>query len=781
MDELQIARDAYSSSTTYLDANYRKKWEDAIHMFHSEHPQDSKYKTEAYKHRSKLFRPKTRGMVRKNEAAAAQAFFSNVDVVSTDAVDESNKEQIVSAAVMKELLNYRLQKTIPWFQIITGGVQDAMTVGVVCSFQHWKYQTKKIKRKVPVLDEFGSPIADENGQPLTTDEVETKVIKDEPCVEILPVENLRIDPAADWMDPVNSSPYVIRLMPMYVGDIKRRMKEVDEKTGEPKWKTLDDGQIRSSMEENYDSTRQVREGKREDSKDNRTPVGDFEIAWVRQYFVREDGEEFVFYTLGSEHLLSEARPLEEVYFHGERPISMGCAVIETHKIYSDSPTMLGENLQREANEVVNQRLDNVKLVLNKRYFAKRGAQIDLKSLVRNVPASITLMNDPRGDVVPIDYQDVTSSSYQEQDRINADYDDVLGNFSSGSVQTNRKLNETVGGMSMLSNTASQMTEYTLRTITETWIERVLRQLVKLEQFYETDQVILAIAADRAKIFQKYGVNEVTDDLLKQELTLTVNVGMGATDPIMKLNRFVGAVKTYAELAALQPPGLDIRETGKEVFGLAGYRDGRRFLEEEEDPKMQAVIQQAQAMIQQAQKDVMEAAQETDAEREKVEAEKIKLAEDRMALKDSALTEEQQLDRKQKRIDDDLRKAQSMQDAIDLAMKELNLVRRALDLDEKDTLDGIDARRQLLGDKLVELQNMFDKIEESEEMRDKEVAVINQLASTVDSMQSNQNELVGTIGELIKTIKAPKTKVVTSPSGKKYKSVETLDGIEVANG
>ena len=36
--------------------------------------------------------------------------------------------------------------------------------------------------------------------------------------------------------------------------------------------------------------------------------------------------------------------------------------------------------------------------------------------------------------------------YQEQDRLNVDYDELTGSFSQGSVMTNRKLGETVGGM-----------------------------------------------------------------------------------------------------------------------------------------------------------------------------------------------------------------------------------------------------------------------------------------------------------------------------------------------
>jgi hypothetical protein len=66
---LKAAKDAFSGSTTYVDANYRKKWEDALSMFQSKHPAGSKYLTDTYKHRSKLFRPKTRSVVRRHEAA----------------------------------------------------------------------------------------------------------------------------------------------------------------------------------------------------------------------------------------------------------------------------------------------------------------------------------------------------------------------------------------------------------------------------------------------------------------------------------------------------------------------------------------------------------------------------------------------------------------------------------------------------------------------------------------------------------------------------------------
>ena len=237
-----------------------------------------------------------------------------------------------------------------------------------------------------------------------------------------------------------------------------------------------------------------------------------------------------------------------------------------------------------------------------------------------------MANNPIEDVRTIDFQDVTSSSYQEQDRLNVDYDELTGNFSQGSVMTNRKMGETVGGMGMISSAANQVTEYTIRTFTETWVEPVIRQLVKLEQAYETDQVILGLAAGKAELLQKFGVDKVTDELLNQELTLNVNVGMGATDPIAKLNKFIGALTSYANVSQMPIQDLNREEVGKEIFGLAGYRDGARFVkskgQEELPPEVQQTIQQAQQHIQQQDQIIQKMQQELDSkqlEREKAEA------------------------------------------------------------------------------------------------------------------------------------------------------------------
>ncbi len=570
-DYLSLAREAYSTSTTFFDSSIRPQIEAAIRQFQGVHPNNSKYHSDTYKHKSRLFRPKTRAMVRKNEAVAAEAFFSTQDVVSVTAEDDGDPVQQASAEVNQALLDYRLKKSIPWFLTCMGAFQDAQTVGACVSYQYWKYDPRKGV--------------------------------DKPCIDLIPLENFRIDSGADWTDPINSSPYLIHLLPMYVKDVRAKMKTVDSKTGAPRWKQLSDAQILTATKGASDSTRLTRERGRTDSKDQSQNVGDFTVVWVHRNIMEIDGQDMVWYTLGTHHMLTDAVPIKEIYFHGRRPYAMGYSMVETHKVYPDGPVGVTKDVQAEINEIANQRIDNVKFAMNKRYFVKRSAQVDIRSITRNIPGSVTMMNDPEKDVMVQNTPDVTGSSYQEQDRLNMDFDDVGGAFSPSSIQSNRQLNETVGGMSMLSSNASQVGNYGLKTFVESWMEPVLSQMILLEQHYETDTVILALAGKKVQLLQRFGIDSITDEFLTQELTCTVNVGVGSTNPQEQINNFMMGIKNLREVLAdgqLERYGLDVEEVIKELFGKLGYKDGARFFStEKEDP----ALTNAKAMITQLQQEL----------------------------------------------------------------------------------------------------------------------------------------------------------------------------------
>lgn len=581
IDWLSRAQSAFQASTSYVDANYRKVWEDAIRAFNNQHPSDSKYVQQAYEKRSRVFRPKTRAVIRKNEAAAAAAFFSNMDIVSVEPQDKTSKVEAANADIMKELLTYRLDKSIPWFQIVLGGLQDSQNVGVACAHVHWEYEEEE-------------PEA-------TLEGAEPKIKKDKPCVDLIPVENLRIDPGASWVDPINTSPYLIHLIPMYACDVK-------EKMDGGMWKKYDDAVISNATESRPDTTRSAR------NKDRDDPVGqdvntidDYTVVWIQRHIHRYKGNDVEFYMLGEEQMLTDPVPLEEVVFHGMRPFVMGCGIIETHKIYPTSVPQLSRGLQDETNEIANQRLDNVKFVLNKKYLVKRGKEADLYGLVRNVPGGMVLVDDPEGDVKELNWPDITASAFQEQEGIGREMDELLGNFNPASLMVQGAANAPARNMAMLNQSNGTLVEYMLTTFKETFVLPVLRQLVQLEQHYETDQVIMKIAGKNAKLVEKYGIDDATDALLENELTLRMDVGMGATDPMRKLQKLLTAMGAYTQMLQKPTPGVNMPEFGKEVFGCLGYGDGSRFFTVD-DPQvlqLQQQLQKAQQIIGQLQMQVKE--------------------------------------------------------------------------------------------------------------------------------------------------------------------------------
>lgn len=611
-DWLKLTQEAERLSVDYINASLRQQWDRNLKHFQSKHAPGSKYNDPSYKNRSRIFRPKTRATVRKHEAAAAQAFFSTRDVLDVQPEDDSSPQNRLAADVAKAIVQFRLTKTIPWFKILIGAFQDAEVMGVCVSRQAWRYEERVVEEHVPMTmvvpdPATGMPVVQPvidaaTGQPAMTTRKTVEVLRDEPEITLFPVENVRLHPGADWLDPINSSPFLLVKIPMFAGDVRARTQQGPSQKVQP-WKPVTDDLLRKALITDTDQTRQTREQDRQDPKQigDNTPITDFTLVWVIENIIRVDGQDWVYWTLGTDYLLSDPLPIEQVYWHcetGHRPYTMGQALIEVHRAYPSAKVELAEDLQREANEIANQRIDNVKLAMNGRLFVKAGANVDLAALLRHTPGGAVVMTNPETDVKVERPADVTASSYQEQDRLNVDFDEIAGNFSTSSVQTNRQLNETVGGMQLLAGASNAIIEYDLRVFSETWVEPVLRQIVLMEQIYETDPRVLALAGKKGNMWQEArGEAQIPEiaKVLKEELTVSVNVGFGVTDPQQRMARILMAAQATGQIYG---PSIRNRLNDallEEIWGVAGYKDISRFFASGENPEVQQLMAQIQEL------------------------------------------------------------------------------------------------------------------------------------------------------------------------------------------
>src|SRR5574337_87055 len=139
------------------------------------------------------------------------------------------------------------------------------------------------------------------------------------------MEAFPIDPAAPGGDPVDTSPYLMWVIRMYVKDVRARAKQ-------GRWLPVTDAQIMAASNKTFDSIRMAREHNRADPTAADTAVTDYTLVWVREVIVDVDGDDLIYYTLGDSGLLSEPAPLQTVYTQG-RPFVVGHVIIEAHRAY----------------------------------------------------------------------------------------------------------------------------------------------------------------------------------------------------------------------------------------------------------------------------------------------------------------------------------------------------------------------------------------------------------------------------------------------------------------
>lgn len=592
------------------------RWERAYRAWKNEHAADSKYRAARYRGRSRLFRPKTRATTRRKQAEAAAALFSTQDAIIIGPANKGEQMQQIGADVIQELVNFRLDRSnenagIPWFMISMGAHFAAQTTGLCCSKQYWEYKTEDYTEEVPMQMEH--PVTGEMLDLGTTLQTKQRIVRDRPRVRLFPAEDVIRDPAAAWEDQSQESSYLILRYPMTVSDAKVFIESQSE-TSKVRFRDIKEQEILGaagpagqSGSQNDAAMRRARSNDGQDRLNDYAVDPAFRPVWLHECFMRIEGKDYVFWTLADKTLISDPVLTRDAYPEqgGARPVTIGVATLEPFEIDPMAPVEAWQPLQQEINDIVNLRLDTVKQTIAPLAVVRKGRGVDVKAVQNRSPDSVVYVTE-KDDLTFDRPGDVSQSSYVEMEKLNADFDETAGNFSIGSVQTNRQLGETVGGMNLMSSNANAMGEFDLRVWIETWAEPVLRQIVKLEQYYEDDQVVLAIAGHKAQVFQKFTGNPDWDNLLTQQVTLTCNVGIGAADPMMTLAKFGNATQIVTGLftgplaAAAKAP-----EIVDEVFGKAGFKNAsERFFEfEDKDPR----IQQAMAMIEDLQGQLAEAA------------------------------------------------------------------------------------------------------------------------------------------------------------------------------
>lgn len=572
---LEMVREAEGQAQFYSSQINRRAWERAYKAYRQQHFDGSKYTTTDFKNRSRLFIPKTRSAVRKDLAATRASLFGSLDAINAMPGNEADPHQRASAAVVQELLNYRTDRSnnkasIPWFHVALGARQTSLMTGFCVSKQSWKLE---LKRK-------GTETFRDGGEERERDVWSPHI--DRPDCQLIPPENCVIDPAADWTNPAQDSAYFIIKWPMRLDEIKRKQRDPRKP-----WNKVPDAVLKSAGEGALLQAAAIRRAREQgiDRYDETQAGNNFDVIWVWESFIRTAGEDWTFISIGDKHMLTDPAPVEEVYPEqaGERPLTFGYGSFEAFCVFPQAAVESWQMLQQEANDIRNLTLDAFKQNVMPVTKVVRGRQIDLDQLKRRGQGT-AIMVGKADDVTWERPPDVPASAQAIKQQLDIDFDDLAGQQNYGTVENNNSLGKTLGGLKLAAGAANAVQEFDIGIWVETWAEDALNQIVKLEQYYESDETVLGLCGERAQLWEKHGISEITDELLENNVTIRVNIGFGSGDPQQRLAKFQMASQVALPMAQLDPRfktgemSVDAEAVFQEVFGGAGFRDGgKRFI------------------------------------------------------------------------------------------------------------------------------------------------------------------------------------------------------------
>lgn len=464
---------------------------------------------------SALFVPKIESFLSRKQADYI-ANFGGKDPVGLKPTMTSTPQ---GAAIMGQVLNHYISDAggIKWEPAILNLSHNSLTYNFAPWFLDWDRDTTEAET--------------DNGP----EEVE---LYSHPTLEVLPPEDIRIDPTIGWDEMGLARFGVIR---KYV-DKATAMSMADQGV----WPELDD-----RMFEYADSSRTtgILAQTRSDTGGIYNGVdienGLIEV-WYTYYYDR-DGEPVKCVSVEDKEVLEPPTPLEFDLRNsdGSDPFPFGVARIyaEPHELYSRAMPEKLEDMQTEVNAKRNQRVDNVNLVLNKEKYMTPEAGVDPAALSRSFPGKVTVVKSPNSvwwDNVP----DVTSSAYNEENAAINDMEALVSESAQRMGQTGKASESATKTKATAANTATalglDLQIFALSGPTDI-VEKLLRMVRQ-----SADPFIFEQAARYLRI-------EV-EDAYAEALTgdFRITVGAGAAQAVKDLH-ISNAVNIAATLQSIYGP------------------------------------------------------------------------------------------------------------------------------------------------------------------------------------------------------------------------------------
>lgn len=466
-DNEQLAHDIVEKFTTALAWRepFKNKWDRFYKLYRSDLEETN------YPWQSNLFIPYSFSTVE----TLVPRLVSNrpeIDIMPREQADEDH------AKVMKSLIDYQWD-IMDMNTIIPDAVKEMAIYGTCILKVSWKTVSKQVIRNEQAdenLPEAGS---------IETKKEET--LYDAPSVELVDLYDFYWDPNGTDIDTCKWVFHRSMRHKDHIKDLAKQgiYKNVNLVLQEDGFSITDDDQK---------SMRRATIG-------ISLPPDDSDMVELLEYW--EDGK--VCTIANRKYVIREE---ENPYRHGKK-IFVRCVDQKVpHEFCGIGELEPIESLQYELNDRRNQRMDNVTLALNRMWAVQNGQGVDEDELVSDA-GGVVHMNTP-GAVQPLDFPDVTSSSYQEETLIKGDIQQTSGisDYTQGVGNSGSLANDTATGISLIQEAGNSRFRLKAQNIEDMLIKRLGELMVSMNEQFITEPQVLRIAGDDGVSFQTVAPDEI---------------------------------------------------------------------------------------------------------------------------------------------------------------------------------------------------------------------------------------------------------------------------------
>lgn len=391
------------------------------------------------------------------------------------------------AEILKLLLEYDWDRTT-MFEKLVKFYKSVLIFGTGFGRTFWRYEESEQTRMTPV---------NVNGRQVWTPKSKERIkvtVHDNPDFEVLNIYDCYPDPNAT---DLNSMRWFIL----------RRFKTLDELKAENETRGIEYYKNLDKLEEAYSK----------DSKDSSGAslgaAGDVGNLYYREHrrtmlqtqeFIGQDNsnKDIVILTRFTKDgwcdIVPEfgnlvIREVENPYFHGDLPIVYAVDYPYPNELYGMGEIEPIDRIQRAINAVLNQRLDNVQLIIRAMWKVKKGSGVDMHTLV-SAPGNI-ITTDDMNAVEPVAIPDATGGTFvQTMNYLTSALQNGSGitDYTSGINDSGSTANSTATGVRLIQQEANAQFKLKIQLLNHMVIKRIADHWKDLRIQFTTDEQVIRI-------------------------------------------------------------------------------------------------------------------------------------------------------------------------------------------------------------------------------------------------------------------------------------------------